>query len=228
MDFALNEDQLALQRSVRDFLDARYPIERVAEIADGAGWDPSWWQEAAGLGWTGISVPAADGGLGMGFLEEMIVLEELGRAVFPGPAFSTVALALPAVELAPDLLRSVLEGKRAATMAWTGEEGSELPVRGEDDALVGAAMFAPDLGSCDLLVVAASGPTVWAVDRDGEAVDWEELPTVDTTRRLARVTFERAPARLLASGDEAAKLLGLIRNRALAGLAAEAVGVASP
>ena len=230
MDFALNEDQLALQRSVREFLDERYPIERVAEIADGAGWDAAWWQEVAGLGWTGISVPDPDGGLGMGFLEELIVLEELGRAVFPGPAFSTVAMALPALSLAPDLLGPVVEGTRAATMAWTGEERSELPVRAEDDALVGTAMFVPDLGSCDLVVVPApdaDGPAVWAIDREGERVSWEELPTVDSTRRLSRIAFERAPARRLAAGDEAARLLALVRTRALAGLAAEAVGVAS-
>src|SRR5204862_8153964 len=143
------DDQLALQRSVREFLGARYPIDRVAEIADGSGWDPAWWQEVAELGWTAISVEESEGGLGMGFLEEMIVLEELGRSVFPGPAFATVALALPAVREVPELLEAVTRGKRAATLAWGGEQTSELSVRAEDGRLQGAVMFVPDLGSCD-------------------------------------------------------------------------------
>jgi alkylation response protein AidB-like acyl-CoA dehydrogenase len=230
VEFALNDDQLALQRSVREFLDARYPIERIVEIEDGSGWDPAWWREVAELGWMGISVPDSEGGLGLGFLEEMIVLEELGRAVFPGPAFSTVALALPALRRNTELLEPVVQGARAATLAWAGEAVSELEVRAEGGRLHGAAMFVPDLGSCDLVVVAAAGaegPTVWAVDRDGQGVTWEELPSVDTTRLLGRIALEQAPAQPLADGDEAGALLAVIRDRALAGLAAEAVGVAS-
>jgi len=230
VEFALGDDQLALQGSIREFLADRYPVERVAEIADRAGWDPASWREVAELGWTGISAPEADGGLGMGFLEEMIAFEQLGRAVFPGPFFSSVALALPALAGAPDLRKAVIGGDRAATLAGAGEDPRDLTVRAEGERLRGASMFVPDLGSCDLVVVAASGddgPSLWSVDRDGEGVSWEGLPTVDTTRRLGRIELEAAPARLLAAGEEAAGLLDGIRDRALASLAAEAVGVAS-
>ena len=123
MNFTFSDEQEMLRDSAREFLQSKYPVERVAEIADGEGFDPSSWSEVAELGWTGISLPEDAGGAGMSFLEEMVVIEELGRAVYPGPFFSTVVLALPALSLAPELLESVVAGKSAATLAWAGDDG---------------------------------------------------------------------------------------------------------
>ena len=238
MDFALSDEQLELQRSVREFLQSRYPTERVIEIATGPGWNREWWSEVAGLGWTAISVPEDRGGLGLSFLEEALVLEQMGWALFPGPYLSTVVLALPALSAAPDLQKEVAAGNRTATLAWAGPDGefrdSDLAVAAEPEGdgwrLSGAAMFVPDATVADLLVVAAStaeGPGLWAVEAGSDRVAVEEVPTVDTTRRLGTVRLDRAPARALASANDATAVLGVIRNRALAGLAAEAVGVAS-
>jgi alkylation response protein AidB-like acyl-CoA dehydrogenase len=237
MNFTLSDEQRMLRDSARDFLAARFPIERVAEIADGGGWDQAWWPEVAELGWTGISVPEDGGGAGMGFLEEMVVIEELGRALFPGPYLSSVVLALPALAGAPDLLEGIVAGKSAATLAWSGPEGTldpdGLPVRAEGSAegvaLTGTALFVPDLGSADLVVVAAAaadGPGLWAVERDGPGSSWEALPTVDTTRPVGVLSLEGAQGRPLAGPPEATTLLERIRDQALAALAAEAVGVA--
>jgi alkylation response protein AidB-like acyl-CoA dehydrogenase len=233
VDFTLSEDQKALAASVREFLASRFPIERVVEIADGSGWDPAWWPEVTALGWTGVSVPEDAGGLGLGFMEEVVVLEETGRALFPGPYLSTVALALPALASQPDLVAEVVGGKRAATLAWAGP-AEEPPVAGERDGdgwrLSGAAMFVPDLGVAETVVVAGRGPdgsALWAVERDGPGASWEALSTVDTTRPLGRLALAGAPGTLLSEGPEAAGLLDHIRDRAMAGLAAEAVGVAS-
>ncbi len=96
MHFAFTPDQEALRTEARRWLDERYPPERVAELADSeAGWDPESWAELAELGWLGVSVAEDEGGAGLGFLEEAVLFEELGRALYPGPYFSTVALALP-------------------------------------------------------------------------------------------------------------------------------------
>lgn len=240
MNFAETEDQRMLRASAREFLAARYPIERVAELADGEGFDPADWKEVAELGWTGISVPEVAGGAGLGFLEEMVVIEELGRALFPGPFFSTVVLAIPALLSAPDLLEEAVAGGTIATLAWAGPggafEASRLSAgvgRGEDPShlcqLYGQAWFVPDLALAELVVVVAEGPGgagLWAVRRDGDATSWHELPTVDTTRRLGALFLEGAEGRPLAEGEEATLLLAHIRDRALAALAAEAVGVA--
>jgi alkylation response protein AidB-like acyl-CoA dehydrogenase len=238
MDFALSDDQLELQRSVRQFLQDRYPVERVAEMAEGGGDDRGPWNEVAELGWTAISVPEERGGLGLSFVEESLVLEQLGWALFPGPYFSSVALALPALSADPDLEKEVASGTKTATLAWAGADGefrhTNLAVVAERDGetwrLSGTAMFVPDASVADLVVVAASAPDepgLWAVQPANGEVPVEGLPTVDTTRRLGALTLDRTGAQRLASSTDGEALMETIRCRALAGLAAEAVGVAS-
>src|SRR6266508_1418582 len=84
-----------LRASARQFVLDRYPPERVAALADGSGFDRSEWRALAEMGWTGISVPETGGGAGLSFFEEMILAEELGRGLYPGPFFGSVVLALP-------------------------------------------------------------------------------------------------------------------------------------
>src|SRR5262249_14002217 len=123
MDFAFSDEQEQLRRAARPFLADRYPAERVAELADSEeGWEPSSWQQLAELGWIGVSVPEEAGGAGLGFLEEAVLFEELGRALYPGPYFSTVALALP--ELPAELSREVVSG----AVRWSASlDGSLVP-----------------------------------------------------------------------------------------------------
>lgn len=232
MDFTLSEDQQALQASVREVLAERFGLDRVAEMADGDGFDPASWAEIASLGWTGVAVLEASGGLGLGFVEEALVLEELGRGLFPGPYLSSVTLALPALAKDAELTERVVSGKSAATLAGgasTREPDVVVERHGEGWRLTGEAMFVPDLGAADLLVVAAGAdePGLYAVERDGPGAAWESLPTVDTTRRMGWLSLEGASGRQLVTGEDTEPLLGYLRRRALAGLAAEAVGVAS-
>src|SRR5467141_4186012 len=118
MDFSFSPEQDQLRAQARSFLEKRYPVARLAEIATSAdGWDRASWPELARLGWTGASIPEAQGGAGLSFVEEAIVFEELGRALYSGPYFSTVALALPALTCAPDLLAQVASGALTATLA---------------------------------------------------------------------------------------------------------------
>jgi alkylation response protein AidB-like acyl-CoA dehydrogenase len=161
VDFSFTDEQEQLRREARTFLADRYPSERVAELADSAeGWDPGSWAELAELGWIGVSVPEQAGGAGLGFLEEAVLFEELGRALYPGPYFSTVALALP--ELPPELQREVVAGN----VRWSASL---------DGSLV------PDLALVDRVLVARDGKLV-AVPAEGEP-----LETMDSTRRLGRL-----------------------------------------
>jgi alkylation response protein AidB-like acyl-CoA dehydrogenase len=191
MDFAFTDEQEQLRAQARSYLAERFPSERVAELADSeAGWDPSSWRELAEMGWLGVSVPEEHGGAGLGFVEEAILLEELGRALYPGPYLSTVGLALPA--LGPEELAPVVSGEER----WSASL---------DGSLV------PDLGIVDRVVVVENGDTR-AVPARGEV-----LETVDSTRRLGRLKPE--------NGTPLAGDASLLRPRALAALAAEAVGV---
>src|SRR5581483_11828626 len=120
--FAFTPEQDALRTEARRWLEERYPAERVAELADSeVGWDPASWAELAELGWLGVSVPEDEGGAGLGFLEEAVLLEELGRALYPGPYFSTVGLALPA--LGPDERAEVAAGR----VRWSAEIDGLVP-----------------------------------------------------------------------------------------------------
>jgi len=140
VDFAFSDEQEQLRREARAFLADRYPAERVAELADSTeSWDPASWQELAELGWIGVSVPEEAGGAGLGFLEEAVLFEELGRVLYPGPYFSTVALALP--ELSAELQRDVVEGKTRWSASLDGS-------------------FVPDLALVDRVLVERDGKLV--------------------------------------------------------------------
>ncbi len=100
MDFSFTPEQEELREQARAYLAANET--------------PSW-ADLAELGWTGVSVPEDQGGAGLGFLEEAVLFEELGRALYHGPYFSTVALVLPA--LPPDLQAEVASGEASWTLA---------------------------------------------------------------------------------------------------------------
>ncbi len=231
MDFTFSDEQEMLRASARDFLAERYPIERVAEMADGDGFDREGWAAAVQMGWTGISTPEEEGGAGLGFLEEMLVAEETGRALYPGPFLSAVVLALPALRAgrADGLAHAVVTGERIATLAWVGPDGSTDPLPSaawEAERLTCRRVLVPDLPIADLVVVAGSvdgEPMLWAVDRDADGAAWRELPSVDATRRQGELTLDAAPAQRLGAGGAT---VGTLRTRALAALAAEACGVA--
>jgi alkylation response protein AidB-like acyl-CoA dehydrogenase len=232
MDFTLSEDERALQGGVREVLAERFPLDRVAEMADCDGFDAASWSEVAALGWPGVAVPEDSGGLGMGFVAEAVILEELGRGLFPGPYLSSVTLALPVLAADAELNERVVSGKSASTVALGSDEAEpEVVAKRHADAwrLTGEVLFVPDLAAADVLVVAAEAPDepgLYAVERDGDGATWEQLPTVDTTRGMGRLALDGAPGRQLVTGEDAEAAVASVRRRALAGLAAEAVGVA--
>jgi alkylation response protein AidB-like acyl-CoA dehydrogenase len=237
MDFAFTEEQEMLRASARELMAERYPIDRVAKIADGEGLDRSEWAVVAELGWPGISVPEEAGGAGLSFLEEAVVIEELGRALYPGPFFSTVVLGLEALRQAgyPEPMRAIAAGERIATVAWAGEDGRfdvdpapKIQWDEQNDLMSGIRLFVPDVALADLLIVVGGfegGTGIWIADLDSPGVRRRELPTVDGTRRMGQVVFENAHAWILAHGPGSGFLP--LRDRALAALAVEAVGVAS-
>ncbi|HCP62621.1 MAG TPA: acyl-CoA dehydrogenase [Actinobacteria bacterium] len=233
MDFTFSEEQEMLRASARELMNDRYPIEHIARLADGDGFVRDEWKAVAEVGWTGISVPESAGGAGLGFSEEMVIAEELGHALYPGPFFSTVVLALGAAQAAEatELVGEIASGAKTATVAWAGPEGrfdSDPEVGWENERLTATRLFVPDLAVADVVLVVGGlpeGTGLWQVEPSGEGVTWRELPSVDTTRRQFELTLANAPATLLTQQPAGPELLSSLRNRALAALAAEAVGV---
>jgi alkylation response protein AidB-like acyl-CoA dehydrogenase len=126
MDFGLTDEQRELKAQAREVLSG----------------DPPEWSELAELGWLGVSVPEEQGGAGLTFVEEALLHEELGYALFEGPFLSTM-LALP--HLSPDERREVASGRAK----WSIEIDGLVPEWGRVDAVVGGELEGEELESID-------------------------------------------------------------------------------
>jgi alkylation response protein AidB-like acyl-CoA dehydrogenase len=140
MDFSFTDEQQELKRQARSWLAERYPLDRDWEGESDA------WPELAELGWLGVSVPEDEGGAGLGFLEEAILLEEAGYALYPGPYLATVGFALP--WLGPEQRARVAGGDERwsvevnGLVPWLGAvdfvvaDGSAFPAHGREEPTV--------------------------------------------------------------------------------------------
>jgi alkylation response protein AidB-like acyl-CoA dehydrogenase len=241
VDFAFNEEQDMLREQARSFLSNRFGDDRVAELSESdEGWDPKAWAEVAELGWLGLSAPESAGGSGMGFIEETVIFEEMGRALVPGPFFSTVALCHPSLEKNEELLGLAVSGRATFTLAWAESGGSgdladaarndirtKAEGSGDSATLSGEKILVPDLNCVDRVLVTAAGADgvgIWAIEK--AAAEVTILPTLDGTRRYGTLLLQGTPATVVVSGADAAEVLERTRLRALAALSVEAVGVA--
>ncbi|MFG2455610.1 acyl-CoA dehydrogenase family protein [Streptomyces sp. NPDC048523] len=248
MDLTFSEEQDELRKVVRSFL-AKHSDEATVRrlAADPTGHDPVVWRRMAGeLGLQGLAVPEEYGGSGFGYVDLGIVFEEAGRALLGGPYFATVALAAEALlrcadeQARLDLLPGIASGDTVATLALTedsgrwDEQGIRLTAAHDETGgwrLTGVKTYVPDGHLADLLLVAArttSGISLLAVETaDTPGLTRTPLPTLDQTRKQARVEFTDTPARLL--GPEGAAWPALERTLATAAvlLSAEQVGGAA-
>ena len=205
IDFGLSEDQEALQRAAREFLARECPPALVRDTAkDGDGVPRTLYAKMAELGWMGLVVPEADGGLGLGTLELALVCEELGRAVAPGPFLSTqlvIAALLRAGSAAQRRrwLPGLVGGERLATLAYLeasdrhDADGITLRARRSRTGwrLDGTKLFVLGVPGVDLLLVPArsgrDGLSLFLVDAATPGVRLRPEETVDLTRRVGEV-----------------------------------------
>jgi alkylation response protein AidB-like acyl-CoA dehydrogenase len=242
--FTAEQDEL--RDSVRRFLTAKSPMSAVRELmADDTGYDPAVWKQMAQqLGLQGIAIPERFGGSGFSFVELTIVLEETGRALLPAPYFSSAVLAAYAIldsgdeSAAAAWLPGIADGSRLATLASTEDSGEwtldGLSMAAERDGdgwrLSGVKSYVVDGHIADLVLVAARTPaglSLFAVDGSAEGLTRSVLPTLDQTRRLARLEFDHVPARLVGVDGAAGATLAATLDKAALALAAEQVGGAT-
>jgi alkylation response protein AidB-like acyl-CoA dehydrogenase len=250
MDFGFSEEQEMLRKSARDFLTKEAPMTYVRRMMeDERGFTDELWRKMADLGWMGLILPEAHGGAGLTFVDMVVVLEEMGRVVLPGPFFTTaivggVALAQagsPAQQA--DFLPKLAEGKLRVTLAqlepsarWDAE-GIALEARkdGGGYKLSGTKLFVPDAHTADLVIVAgrapgskgAEGVSLFLVDAHAPGVTTTLLSTMDQTRKLCEVVLKdvAVPAdRVLGTPGEGWKVLDRVIDRGKVGLAAEMCG----
>jgi alkylation response protein AidB-like acyl-CoA dehydrogenase len=251
MNFGFTEDQEALREATRKFLDDECPTTFVRKMmADDTAHATELWKKIAELGWLGIIVPEEFGGVGGSFLDLVVILEEAGKSLLPGPFFATALLGTPAIlgggstEQKSTLLPKIAEGNLIVTLALAEKSGRydaagvtlAASAKGNDFVLSGEKFFVPDAHVADHIIVAArtasggnpeDGVTLFLVDAKAPGVTITQLKTVDMTRRQCHVALQDvavARAQVLGEVGKGWPILRRVLDQAIAGLCAEAVG----
>lgn len=251
MNFGFNEEQELLRSTARKFFDNECASVTVRKLMDGPeGMTPDLWKKIAEQGWTGLIFADEHGGMGLGFVDLVVLMEEMGRAVVPGPFFSTVLLGGLAVrEAGTDAqkkawLPKISSGEARATLAWM-EPSAELDARGitlqatakgAGFRLSGTKLFVHDAHTADVIVVAArtasgkspeEGVSLFLVPKGTPGMSVTLLPTMDQTRKLCEVGLKDvvlgAEALMGPAGSGWAPLARVI-DRATVALCAEMCG----
>jgi alkylation response protein AidB-like acyl-CoA dehydrogenase len=243
VNFAFSEEQEELRKSVRRFLEDKSPSIEVRRLMDTTeGYDPAVWsQMAQQLGLQGLSIPEEYGGSGYSYVELIVVLEEMGRALLCAPYYSTVALAANALMVSGDegakkeYLAGIAAGDTIATVAFTEDSGRwdeggitlAATPSGSGWSLSGHKSFVIDGHTANLILVAArsdAGVGLFAVDAGATGLTRTALSTMDQTRKQARLEFDATPARLIGTDGGGWAILNKTLDLAAVALAAEQVG----
>ncbi len=248
MYYNFSNEQEEFRRVLRRFLEDKSPPTEVRKLmATDKGFDPIVWQQLSDeLGLQGVHIPEAYGGLGFGFVELGIVLEEMGRTLLCAPYFASIALAATAILNAGTeaqkqaLLPDIASGKSIATLAVTEANGrwdfsgieTTATANGDSFTLNGSKSFVLDGDSADLLVVVArtsgstgdNGLSFFTLSNPADGVSTRLLQSLDPTRKLTEITFNNAKAELLGPLNEAAPLLSKTMDQAAVALSSEMTG----
>jgi alkylation response protein AidB-like acyl-CoA dehydrogenase len=233
MNFEFTDDQQAIKRTARDFLQARYRSELIRELA---GSEPAWtdeqWAAVAELGWPGVMIDEQYGGLGLGAVELIVIQEELGYSLAPTPLLATVAAGLVIGVAGSDEQRArwlepLATGEaRGAVAMWdegSGWSPSASTAELADGTLTATKIAVADAAGADVLVISGRGAH-FLVPADAPGIAIEPEASLDPTRKLYRVSFEDTPVEPLSHATTAS--LAWAYSVVAAALAAENVGVA--
>jgi acyl-CoA dehydrogenase len=212
MNFGFTEEQELLRAEVRKFLDQNASLEhvrKVVEAEDGPGMDRELWGRMAELGWVGLCMPEAYGGVGLDLETAIVVLEETGRSLFPSPLVSTMTAAkaierFGSEEQQARWLPGLADGSKVGTFAMLersdtlAAEGIETLAKPDGDELIlsGEKLFVPDAGNADLYVVAvrsgsdAESITLVVVESGMKGLSANDFEAMDLTKRIGRLSLE--------------------------------------
>ena len=243
MSFGLSPEQEELRHVLRQFLEAKSPESAVrAQMVTDRGFDWAVWRQMSDqLGLQGLAIPEAYGGSGFGAVELSVVLEEMGRALLCAPYFATVVLAANSLvhcgdeQAKTDLLPGIASGDTIATLALAEDSGrwdepgveAAAISRGGAWEITGRKSFVLDGHIADLIMVAArtsAGVSLFSVDAAARGLTRTLLPTLDQTRKQARLDLDGAPGRLIGTDGAGWQIIERVLDLAAVALAAEEVG----
>jgi alkylation response protein AidB-like acyl-CoA dehydrogenase len=235
VDFTFSADQDALRETARSFLAERVAGSFTRAMADDvAGITDEIWNQLVELGWTGILVPEEQGGLGLGLVDAVVILEEMGRVPCPGPYLSSAIAATVAARRlgAVEQLEGLAEGSKRGTVALD-ETGHGDPVdrirtrarrKGSRWVLSGLKPIVLDGHTADWIIVAAR-------TQEGigsfllEGAHAEAVPMMDPTRKAARLVLDETPAQPIGPAGDHTEIWREIADDVMVALSAELVGV---
>ena len=256
MEFAFTEEQQMIRDTAESFLSEVSTSEAIRKAMETEqGYDDEIWQRICGeMYWQAIHIPEAYGGMELGYVELVAMLEQMGRYLLCSPFYSTVVLATNALLVAgneeqkANYLAQVCEGTLTGTLAYTGAsaglKGGEWGAsaveatatkNGDSYTLNGTYRYVPDGHTAGLIIAAArtegstgeEGISLFAVPADTAGVSSEWLPTMDQTRKQATVTFDNVSVSadaLLGEEAQGWNALSTIIDLANIALAAEQMG----
>jgi alkylation response protein AidB-like acyl-CoA dehydrogenase len=199
MNFDFTDDQRAIKETARDLLAKRFKLEKLRELAESKTYADDAWSEVSELGWPGIFIAEENGGQGLGVLELVILLEELGYVLAPLPFLSNAAAGLILQDAgATDRLEGVASGEQRGTVGVVKD---------------GRAALVPDADEADFIVL-LDGTDATLIERGDAQV--ETIDAIDPTRRYASVT---------ANGGESLGDVSRGRDMIALAVAAELVGI---
>lgn len=214
MHFDFTDEQKLFRDASRKFLQDQCPPTYVRQMMEHeTTHQPRFWNQLVELGWTGMLIPEAHGGVEGTLTDMVVVAEEIGRAVMPGPFYATSvtgATLLSGAGTGPQketYLSRMAEGTHLTTLAVLEQAGTLCSASIHATAehrkgryvLSGEKLFVPDAHVADSLIVAARttrgsspgrGVSLFLVDRDSEGLTVEQMPAVDASRRICRVALE--------------------------------------
>jgi alkylation response protein AidB-like acyl-CoA dehydrogenase len=246
LDFALNEEQEMMQALARKFLAGEFTDKVLrAMAADEKGFTPELWQKLVETNLLGLSIPEEYGGVG-DFLDLIVVLEEMGRACFINPFFSSVVLGASAIieagseEQKQQYLPDIAEGKSIVTLALTEKSGKYTPDsiktqaarQGNDFIINGTKLFVTDAIAADYLICAArtgkDGITLFIIDKNTRGVECTPLKTISGDKQ-AEVTLHNVKVsgdNILGGIDKGWPCIEKVIQKANVARCAEMVGLA--
>jgi alkylation response protein AidB-like acyl-CoA dehydrogenase len=249
MDLRFTETQEILKKMARDFLTTECPKTLVRKLEQSEeGYSPEVWKKMAELGWMGLIIPEEYGGMGYTFQDLVVLLEEIGRNILPGPLIATVTSTFPVLEAGTeeqkkDLLPKVARGELILTTALLETEGvfdaSGIAVRaapkGNDFIINGTKLFVEMAHVANYILCVArtkdgaspeKGITLFIVDSKTPGISCEVMPTI-AADKLCEVRFKDVAVpkkNILGKLDEGWPIVEMMLRKGAIAKCAESLG----
>jgi hypothetical protein len=238
MNLEFSDDQKFVQKAARDYLTENSKLEVCRKVLEsGQPYAPELWKGVAELGWLGTAIPEQYGGAGLGYLELVLIAQELGRSLAPIPFSSSVYLCAEAIlaagsdEQKRKYLPKLASGECIGTFALAEGAGdfnaNDTTASFDGAKLNGVKYPVPDGGSANLAVVVvkeSAGPSLALVSLDGAGVTRTNLAAFDPSRPQAKLEFQNAAGERLGAAGAGAKIASAVLDRAAVLIGYEQVG----